>query len=304
MKILIKSPKDNWEVLSALPFYQKVEELYKGCEISLIENDQTRKLFEFLDLPIMHYHLPERLNHFLGVHKFSVNENNLFNIDIYFDLENTMVSSYLGRCFKARERFGFDRGIKSLFTNKKVTPPEGQDLDFQFLHLLEKARGETLKETGLKVRELTPTQETLFKTQVPQEALLAIINLSDDAEVDFWLRFFQEMPRCKVMVVETSSSPRLDRFYESLGERKTDFVFDKTPGPARIKSLASTALGVLTNDLLLSYALTLIGVRSHYLGVDQPPHSLTSFPLHPHFFERENKEMSQLVDELLIYLKI
>jgi hypothetical protein len=293
LKILIKSPVEDEQVLASVSFLRALPRHFEGAQFYLIENEKKTLAHEFLPLSIPRYQLPERLNSFLGVHKYSVLEPELFNIDMYFDLEGTFISSYLGRCFKARERYGFDRGLKSFFTNKKVELPLGGAEDEKLLKLLSHA----VNDQDISSLNDGPTQSLNGSTDL----LMLVLDLSLEGEEDTWVEFINEFEGQSFIIVELSGRPRLDLFYEKLSQ-KNSYAFEKYLNFARVTELCSKARGILSNERSIVYGLALYGISSFYYGT-MKGYNLSGLQTSPILLSRE-KTKSLIVDEILDYLKI
>lgn len=147
-KILIKAPKTKEEILSS---YLIVHHLYNDLpevEISIIVDEQLEKYYHYIPFDIKTYTVNDLRMSLPAIHKFAYNLHDVFNIDYFFDLQESKESAFYGVAFRAKERYGFDEGfMRGLFLNNLVERNEETSVDFQYLDLL--------KASGLFASELS-----------------------------------------------------------------------------------------------------------------------------------------------------
>lgn len=291
MKILVKCPATNEGLIASTPFLSLLHEKNQENELAVIVDEGVSELIPYLRWPYQLYTLPERWHSMTGVHKFSVNQHDLFNIEAYYDLESSLVSAYLGWCFKAKKRMGFGQGISKWFYHQRWELDQELTRDRLYLAMIQ----EQEYHRHDKKEGLTPG---LFKEQVPEECLLAVLELKNDEQENFWVELLNQLEGQKIFIVELSHRIGLDRFYARL-EKKNEFFFDKNHSPDKTLAFAQRARGVLTNRQDLAWCFGLHGADVASISPEAPLHYETLEKLAPHHFtQAQGAPAAELVDEL------
>lgn len=144
-KILIRAPRDPKNIIASIPFFHGLKDEFPDSEITVVIDRGLEKFYSFLPfelkfLPIKkeNWILPE-------IHKFAKNLS-VHYIDIYFDLENTFKSAYLGFALRCDERIGIEKGLKKFFYNKKMIWREEAINERFYLRYIEEYCGKLLND--------------------------------------------------------------------------------------------------------------------------------------------------------------
>lgn len=145
-KILISAPRDPKRIISSIPFLHGLFREFPGCELNIVLDRGLEKFYSFLPFQVklypiksQHWTLPE-------IHKFAKTLVSIHYIDLYFDLENSFKSAYLGLAFGCTERVGMEKGIKRFLYNKKITWKEEHENESFYLRYLEEYIGRVFKD--------------------------------------------------------------------------------------------------------------------------------------------------------------
>ncbi|MCK5073255.1 MAG: hypothetical protein KAQ98_07495 [Bacteriovoracaceae bacterium] len=152
IKILVRAPAKDEELVLSFPFLHALNEQYGAEKVSIILNEGQKNLYKFLPFPVEVHYFPAGQNSLSGIHHFCVNKLDIFNIDYYFDLENSLKSAFMGFAFRSKERIGYKRGLNRLFLTKKLENEEFQTItenDERYLRLLSQFSGKDF--SNLKV---------------------------------------------------------------------------------------------------------------------------------------------------------
>lgn len=259
MTILIKSPILPRDFIASLPILQTIINNNHQQNIAYLIQEDQQDLFDFLPSGLSMHVLPKEKDSFLGVHRFSVNESALFNIQTYMDLRGDLSSSYLGYCFKAKKRVGAAKGLNRFFYTHPIIEKEMIGFDQKMDLILKKVFDEPVE-----IQSIQPTQKisnivNLFERDVPEDYLLVVIDLSQEQADEWWVSFLNGFENQKFIIVETSEHPQLDRFYKKL-DQKNSYLFDKNPDSKRLFQLATRTKGVLSNQQTLAWMLAKEGI--------------------------------------------
>lgn len=162
-KILIKVSKEQNDLAFLIPLVHHIGELI-SCyslrsrqfhedesnvervfddlvEVILILNqnhfDISKILFNALPFKVSAHFISDKEWTFLGIHRFAYNLYEVFNVDLYIDLESTLKSAFLGLCFRSKIKVGFANGLNRLFLNYKFNEKErAVNREFRYLNLV------------------------------------------------------------------------------------------------------------------------------------------------------------------------
>jgi len=135
---LIKGPSTDQEVVSSFPLIHLIKERNPDAKISIVLDEGQNNLYNFLSFKVDVFFLPESKSNLIGVHHFAVNLLEVFNVDIFIDLENSLKSSFLGFSFKAKHKLGYKKGMNSIFLSHKLESDDkksNENDDEKFLKL-------------------------------------------------------------------------------------------------------------------------------------------------------------------------
>jgi len=137
-KILVKAPEKKDEIILSFPFFLKLREEFPENEINVIIEEGSKELLQYLDLGLRIFEIPKKEKNLLGIHRYAVNQSSIFNIDKFYDLENSLFSSFIGFSFRAKQRYGLPQKWSKYFINNPVITPEEPSKDLFFLKLLDR----------------------------------------------------------------------------------------------------------------------------------------------------------------------
>jgi len=176
-KILVKLPRNNNDVFSSFPFLVTLSEEFPKAEINIIVEDNGSTALGYLPFKIRVFERPANKMSLIETHHYCANMNDIFNIDLYFDLENSLNSAFMGFNFRARERVGFEVKWNKYFLTKKIPDVPGISIEKKSMKLLEAYLEKPLfdvrinksKESGALVEKI----DALFKLPEPPNFIMS-----------------------------------------------------------------------------------------------------------------------------------
>lgn len=135
-KILVRAPDDQESVILSFSFMHALKEEYPQDQIYIIASEQAYDLYSLLPFKVFLHLFPLNKNNLPGIHHYAYNLNEVFNIDIYFDLIDDFKSTFMGFAFRAKERMGPDEGLKKYFLTKRFSPKVYSSCDLRSMDLL------------------------------------------------------------------------------------------------------------------------------------------------------------------------
>lgn len=162
-KILVQLPNNEEKIVLSFPFLTELYLAYGDEEIHLIIAEEKSEILKFLPKKFLTHHLPEDKRSILGIHHFVYNLKDVFNVDIFFDLEETLKSAFLGFNFRSKERIGFDNGLNKLLLNETVQVSKNVSFDIRALELLKKKLNINFEQRKYSPHEYIKTVEGIAK---------------------------------------------------------------------------------------------------------------------------------------------
>lgn len=281
-KILIRAPKKKSEAVSTFPLIHKVREEYPNSQIHIIHDQDHSGYYSSFPFETFTYEFNEEDVSLPGIHKYAVNQNEIFNIDIYFDLSGSFKSAFLGFSFRAKERVGYVSGLNKLFLTQKVEPFTSYRPDRVHLKLLEVLLEKDFSEVKINGAERSE--------QLKSNNIEELVNLPDYFFVDsnrlkkdreFWNDFFRffEDQYFVIWFDSTQGEEEYESIVQMFKEKEQKNVYLVKTGPQEtFLRLLVHSIGYITDNLNWSYI-------ANYLGV--PTYSLvqkaTDLPFMEHF---------------------
>ena len=136
-KILIFVPKNLTELTASIPFFHVLHENFPEAQIQAIVTKETEKFVQSFTFEIESFVYDDTEMNLPGIHKYAVNKVDIFNIDLFFDLEGTLKSSFLGFSFRSKSRVGFEKGMNKFLLTHRVGLIDSYRPDRKYLGLLE-----------------------------------------------------------------------------------------------------------------------------------------------------------------------
>jgi hypothetical protein len=191
-KILIYVPKDLTELTAAIPFFHVLHESYPDAQLQAIATKYSQKFLKSFSFKIETFVYDDKEMGLPGIHKYAVNNHEIFNIDLFLDLEGTLKSSFLGFSFKSKSRVGFEKGVNKFLLTHRVLPIDSYRPDRKYLGLLEnfmECSFSGRKVIGLERVELENEKNADELEKSPPYFLIHANDLLEQKE--FWNDFFR-----------------------------------------------------------------------------------------------------------------
>ncbi|MGZ3789813.1 MAG: glycosyltransferase family 9 protein [Bacteriovorax sp.] len=320
-KILVKCPPALDDVFNTFPFLLSLSEEFPKAEINLICEEGTSTAFHFLPFKIRAFERPKEKVNLIQTHHFCANLNDVFNIDLFFDLENTFVSSFLGFNFRAKERVGYGVGWNKYFLTKNFAPDASVSSEKKYLRLLElytekkfqDLRISRVRTEGQQVEKI----EQLFQEPEPPKFVLVMLDNFQNVtkQMDKWTKFFDSFENQKFIIWSFDDEDLISELFLKVDLGKNNLYMHRGKNIKEMIYLLGKVQGVVTNNIWSEGLCTYFGVNSVSFLIN-PPALLPSyqyFYFKPQRFffddsgaiklsyqgeEREMQEMNQVVDQI------
>jgi len=282
-KILVKVPPKKEELLQTFPFFINLHQEYPTDEIYIICEEDCSVLFTFLPFKARVFERPKDKLTLMQTHHFVANLNEVFNIDLFFDLENSFNSAFMGFNFRAPIRIGYEVGWnKHLLTHKY--PYEGAlPLEKKAMHLLENYTKKNFQETrifneGVDL-QIVEKVEKLFQEPVPPKIIMVMLyNLETTIkEIELWKRFFDGFTNQKFVIWSLDDQDAISDIFSKIDQGANDLTMHTGCFVKEMTYLFSKVAGVVTNNVISESLCSYYGVDSISLMDEATPASSYSY---------------------------
>lgn len=265
MKILVKAPVGAEEIVSTFPFFHQLKDEYIGAQINVLVEEGQEYLYRFLPFHVNVFPIPLEKKSLPGLHHFAVNLHDVFNIDLFFDLEGSFKSAFLGQNFKPREKVGFLKGINKLLIRQGIKTEGSARFDRNYLKLLEYKTQKDFKMLQVLGHERPDYEvENFFKAEEPAPYLFFMIGKIKEGfeELEFWQKLISTLDSQKIVFWNYNQKMEFQTLLEDLPETNQYVIFEET-NPDYLASLMIKSKGVLTTDTWAGYLSSYLGVNSY-----------------------------------------
>lgn len=326
-KILVKAPAKKEEAFRIFPFLIALSEEYAKAEINVICEEKCSLAYNFLPFKVRSFERPKEKLTLIETHHYCANLDDVFNVDIFFDLENTFNSAFMGFNFRAKERVGYEVGWNKYFLTKKFLLEQNSSIEKSSLRLLELYTGKKFQDLKIsRVRtegKQVDKVEQLFKEPEPPKFIMIMLdnfkNITQQIEV--WKKFFDSFQNQKFIIWSQEDEDLISEIFSRIDLGHNDLYIHRGSDTKELIYLLNKVQGVVVNDLWAEALCNYFGVNAvsfiinnqinlprYQYFVFKPQRFIfqTNCPIKFSYLEedREYFEMNQVVDHLHFYFKL
>lgn len=267
-KILVKCPPGMENSFSIFPFFVTLSEEYPKAEINIITEENCSYAYNFLPFKIRFHERPKEKLSFFETHHFCANLNDIFNVDLFFDLENNFNSAFMGFNFRSIERVGYETGFNKFFLTKKFPPQTSLSLEANCLKLLELYREKNYQDIRIsKDREegvqIAPIEQLFQEPEPPKFIMIMLDNFQNvSKQISMWTKFFDSFQGQKFIIWSMEDQDLLSELFASLDLGHNDLYMHKGTKPKELIYLLNKVKGVVVNNIWAEGLSTYYGVDS------------------------------------------
>lgn len=325
-KILVKFPRTELEVVNCLPFLVTLSEEFPKAELNVIVEEGCSLILSFLPFKVKFYERPKTKLSLIETHHYCANLHDVFNVDLYFDLENTLNSAFMGFNFRSKERVGYEvKWNKYLLTKRypdqPMMPMEKKSMKLLELYLnknLNDVRISKSKENGQAIDNI----EKLFQEPEPPKFIMIMLDsfATVSKQIDLWKKFFDSFHGQKFVIWSRQDEGIISDLFASIDLGHNDLFMQRGANIKEMIYLFSKVRGVIVNDVWAEALCNYIGVDSisffdkkenwptYEYYKYRPQRILFNQDGSAQYFildeVREYKEMNQVVDQLHLNFKL
>lgn len=325
-KILVKFPRERDDVVRCLPFIVTLSEEFPKAELNIIVEEGCSLALNFLPFKVRVFERPATKLSLIETHHYCANLHAIFNIDLYFDLENTLNSAFLGFNFRAKERVGYVVKWNKYLLTKSFSNPANMPIGKKSMKLLELYLNKDLRDVRIsKMRESGTSVEKIEKLfQEPEPPKFILIMLDNfpnvSAQIDNWKKFFDSFQKQKFIIWSLEDEDVISDLFASIDLGHNDLFMQRGADVKEMLYLFSKVRGVIVNNLWAEGLCNYVGVDSlSFLSKKENWPFYDYFRYRPqrilfsengaiHYFvsdeERLMADMNQVVDQVHLNFKL
>lgn len=326
-KILVKCPPIYRDVFSAFPFLMALRESFPKAEVNLLCEESSSAAFKFLPYRVRCFERPKEKMSLIQTHHFCANLNDVFNIDLFFDLENSFNSSFIGFNLCSKERIGFGIGWNKYFYTQKISQISNVSLEEKYVGLLEFYTKNSFPDlqisSGRNEIKKVDKIEQLFKEPIPPKFIMIMLdcfkNVSNDIKT--WTQFFDNFHGQKFIIWSLQDHKIISELFASIDLGHNNLYMHQGVDTEELLYLFDRVVGVVTNNVWSEGLITYFGVNSFsFLNSSVPSLPIyKKFKFKPRRFiffdngvikykyrdeEKDYSEMNQIVDHIHFQFKL
>ena len=268
-KILVKFPRDVLDVVQCFPFIITLSEEFPKAEISIITEEGCSAILNYLPFKVKTFERPANKLSLIETHHYCANMHDIFNIDLFIDLEGSLNSAFMGFNFRARERVGYEvKWNKYLLTKKYPMPLDSVSVEKKSMKLLELFLGKDFRDVRVsKSRESGKSIENIEKLfQEPEPPKFIMIMLDNftnvSKQIELWKQFFDSFQKQKFVIWSQEDEGVISDLFASIDLGHNDLFMHRNYESKEMIYLFSKMKGVIVNNLWAEGLCNYVGVDS------------------------------------------
>lgn len=253
-KILVKFPREEGAVVNCFPFIVTLSEEFPKAEINIITEEGCSLALNFLPFKIKIFERPKTRLSLIETHHFCANMHDIFNIDLFFDLENTVNSAFMGFNFRSKERVGYEVKwnkylLTKRFPDQPMLPIEKKAMKLLELYLnknLNDVRISKSKESGQQIENI----EKLFQEPEPPKFIMIMLDnfANVSKQIDLWKKFFDSFHGQKFVIWGREDEGVISDLFASIDLGHNDLFMQRGSNTKEMLYLFSKVKGVIVNN--------------------------------------------------------
>lgn len=267
-KILVKCPPGIENEFSTFPFLITLSEEYPKAEINIISEEGCSQAYNFLPFKTRFFERPKEKLSLFQTHHFCANLNDVFNVDLFFDLENNFNSAFMGFNFRSIERVGYETGLNKYFLTKRFPPQLALPIEVSSLKLLELYRERNFQDVKiLKVRDegsLVEPIEQLFNEPEPPKFIMVMLDSFQNVskQIGMWTKFFDCFQGQKFIICSLEDENLISELFASVDLGHNTLYMHRGTNSKELIYLLNKVKGVITNNVWSEGLCTYYGVNA------------------------------------------
>lgn len=306
-KILIKFPREAVEVFNCFPFMVILSEEFPKAELNIIVEENCSYALSFLPFKVRVFERPAKKMSLIETHHYCANTNDIFNIDLFFDLEGSVNSAFMGFNFRAKERVGFEIKWNKYLLTKKFSLPLNFSIEKRSVKLLELFLNKDFSNVkiskNIEAGQSVENIEKLFKEPEPPKFIMILLDSFENVtrQIEIWKMFFDSFQNQKFIIWSAEDEDAISSLFASIDLGHNDLYMQKGKNSKEMIYLFSKVRGVVANNLWSEGLCTFMGLN--FISIfdkDQKWPEYKYFRIKPkrYVFEKEQSIKCYNLDEI------
>lgn len=266
-KILVKCPIGRFSILESFEFLHNLKNDFPEAQIFNICEKGEKFLFDILPFEVHAFEIPPEKSSYLGIHHWIKNLHDIFNIDMYFDLEESLRSNFIAAHYKAQYRIAQENNLNKFVYTHLLKPIEGLRNSDRFLNLLNFEEKKYKVPTEIEVKGevvgiIKPEEvENFFEAkEVEPFVFIPLSSLDDNFEkFTFWQQLILNLNNHKLIIWTEESGPSVDMLKEMTNEK---VVVASEMDPATLSAYFNHAVAVISDNPIYASLSTYYQINS------------------------------------------
>jgi ADP-heptose:LPS heptosyltransferase len=294
-KILIKCPPALSDCFNIFPFLIAVSEEFPTAELFFVCEEGTALAYQFLPFKHRAFERPKTKVNLVETHHYCANLHDIFNIDLFFDLENSFNSAFMGLNFRARERVGYSAGWNKHLLTHKFPEPMETSLERKCVRLLELYLNKPLMDLRIsRVRtegQKVASVDQLFQEPEPPKFVMVMLDnlLNVTKQIEHWKMFFDCFNGQKFVIWSQHDEDQISELFAKIDLGENELYIHKGDNSKELTYLLNKVIGVVTNNLWAEGLCNYFGVQQASFVFE----SLSPLPAYQYFFFRPQRFVFQ-----------
>jgi hypothetical protein len=267
-KILVKVPVKKEDLFQTFPFFSVLRNEYPLDDIYIICEENCAIIFTFLPFPIKVFSRPKDKMNLIQTHHFVANLHDVFNINLYFDLENSFNSAFMGLNFRAPVRVGLDTGWNKHLLTHRVPFLESMSIEKKSMQILEKYTQKDFQDTkifceNVDLQVVEKVDKLFNEPELPKIIMVMLNNLESTVkEIEFWKRFFDGFSNQKFIIWSWDDQDAISMIFSKIDMGRNNLTMHTGCFVNELTYIFSKISGVVTTNILSESLCSFYGVDS------------------------------------------
>lgn len=272
MKIVLRLPNELGDLIYAFPLLHGIHQAFPKARIQVIAPPTVLHYLDLLPFEVESFEIDlEKHEGVLAIHKYCYNLKEVFNVEIYFSLVNSLPANLMGFYFRSEKSIGYKNKMGKLYLTHQIEADEQKPLCLEWLDNIALVSDHKLDLENIQGKKPRNTLEDLERYIIvdlslegsndifsKSEKLLDILIGIEDVDILF--------------IGNAETFDAIDEFIYKLEKfrAKARIVnISKDFSPEKLPALASYAKGVITSNIFTGHIASYLGTPVYFCSEDR-----------------------------------
>jgi len=261
--IVLRVPEDLEGRLLSFSFFHHLREKFSEAQIHFITPKWRIEVLNLLPFQAFYHEVEQtEMKDIFDVHRFAATAK-IGAVDLYLNLTESFLDTFLGFSLKAKVRLGFEENWKKYLLTHKMPRLRGQHVAEEQLELLKLL---PVGEVDLKLKCLSRDLDCVVPNKDERPYLAIDLSPLYESEIDdAWVEFVNLMSKQRIIFFASSEPEKANLYYESFRKKLSPnnvydfFIYSDW---IVLGKLLAHAQGVITYQGAIAALSTYVGSRT------------------------------------------